>query len=341
MKVATLQFSPTLGDVEGNIKRADAILDEASGRIIEGLDLLVLPEMIFSGYNFSSLRTISPYLEPTAAGRSSAWARSTARHLGCVVCVGYPEICTTQSAHVENQDYIQEGAKRFNSLLIVDDSGNVLLNYQKRFLYYTDNSWALEGENGKGFLFLPGSTQGSSQREYIPAAVGICMDINPYKFIAPYSAYEFATHVLDSGAKIVILSMAWLTLLPAEELFSRAGVPDTDTFQYWIQRFWPLFTKDDWDGEEIIVIIANRTGEEAGLEGKDTARYAGTSCVIGIRRVAKADTHGDEKAKEGGRYFDTEIVLWGRLGRAEEGLCFVDTDKPPKAVFRVIRNPEQ
>lgn len=52
MKIATLQFAPQLGDVKGNIKRADAVLkgvEETYGDRIRGLDLLVLPEMAFSG----------------------------------------------------------------------------------------------------------------------------------------------------------------------------------------------------------------------------------------------------------------------------------------------------
>jgi protein N-terminal amidase len=46
MRIACLQFAPTVSDVENNIKRADAILEKAE---LEDLVLLVLPEMAFSG----------------------------------------------------------------------------------------------------------------------------------------------------------------------------------------------------------------------------------------------------------------------------------------------------
>lgn len=67
MRIATLQFAPRLGDVEGNIRRADELLKltppssstsisngddiRSSGPGIEELrpDILVLPEMAFSG----------------------------------------------------------------------------------------------------------------------------------------------------------------------------------------------------------------------------------------------------------------------------------------------------
>lgn len=63
MRIATLQFAPQLGDVEGNIRRANELLRlgssdnsngndiQSSGPGIEELrpDILVLPEMAFSG----------------------------------------------------------------------------------------------------------------------------------------------------------------------------------------------------------------------------------------------------------------------------------------------------
>ena len=249
----------------------------------------------------------------------------------------------------ENKDSNQEAESRFNSLLIVNSRGETMLNYQKRFLYYTDEPWASEGENGKGFFQCPLSKSGEasdySTEETIPTAVGICMDINPYKFLAPYTAYEFATHVLESGARLVILSTAWLTLLEPEELSSLARKPDMDTFQYWIRRFWPFVSGEGWDGGEIVIVFANRSGVEEGLEGKGTARYAGTSCVIGIRRPKKekGEKETSETDGEGNAALDlsdAEIVVWDMLGRAEEGVCFADTDLEPKMVFRVKKPSE-
>ena len=79
MRVRILQFSPALGDVQGNISRADALIDawerkEGAGRAAdgggpgngakesegaagrrrsdEGLGILVGPEMAFSGESF-------------------------------------------------------------------------------------------------------------------------------------------------------------------------------------------------------------------------------------------------------------------------------------------------
>jgi protein N-terminal amidase len=50
MRIGCLQFAPEVGEVEKNIRRANAILDKA---YLDGLDILVLPEMAFSGKEFS------------------------------------------------------------------------------------------------------------------------------------------------------------------------------------------------------------------------------------------------------------------------------------------------
>lgn len=46
MRIACLQFAPVLGDVDNNLNRADLVLDQADP---QDLDLLVLPELAFSG----------------------------------------------------------------------------------------------------------------------------------------------------------------------------------------------------------------------------------------------------------------------------------------------------
>jgi predicted amidohydrolase len=50
MKIATLQFFPRLGEVAANFSRAESLLmRQETGGELEGIDLLVLPELAFSG----------------------------------------------------------------------------------------------------------------------------------------------------------------------------------------------------------------------------------------------------------------------------------------------------
>jgi hypothetical protein len=96
MKVATLQLDSKIRNVEHNIATANSIL--SSSPPPADLDLLVLPELAFTGYNYPSFDSIKPYLEPTTAGVTTQWAISTAKRLGCHVIAGYPEISTDNDA---------------------------------------------------------------------------------------------------------------------------------------------------------------------------------------------------------------------------------------------------
>lgn len=46
MRIACLQFAPQVGDVDNNLNRADSVLSKANP---DDLDLLVLPELAFTG----------------------------------------------------------------------------------------------------------------------------------------------------------------------------------------------------------------------------------------------------------------------------------------------------
>ncbi|ESZ90628.1 putative protein N-terminal amidase [Sclerotinia borealis F-4128] len=306
MKIACLQFAPQVGDVEKNLSRADAVLSKANS---EDIDLLVLPEMAFSGksripdifsdndlsdsrltnyigYNFSSLKHITPYLEFATFGTTSLWAKKTALKHNCIVTVGYPEKVDPCSSESAKPEY-------YNSTLTVNKEGKIVANYRKSFLYYTDETWAHEGSG-----FFNGHIDGLGN-----VAIGICMDLNPYKFEAPWNAYEFAYHVLHKQANIVMLSMAWLTREDQKSFGLLAKEPDMETISYWIARLEPILRADVTG--EIIIVLANRCGTER------EATYAGTSAVLGIK--------------------NGEVRVYGLLGRGEEELLIVDTNEHPKA----------
>ena len=157
------------------------------------------------------------------------------------------------------------------------------------------------------------------------------MDLNPLKFQAPWTDYEFASHALASGAEILILSMvskfrsliylfpmltpkstqAWLRSPSNIAVAGKDEEPDLDALGYWIQRLCPLVIAD----QEVLVVCANRCGEEPGnnpvvTDGTNGVEYAGTSWVGIVGRQ--------------------QVRLWGILGRREEGVLVVDTTKEPK-----------
>lgn len=191
----------------------------------------------------------------------------------------------------------------YNSSVIVDRDGEIKAHYRKSFLYYTDVTWSRPGPGfHAGTLSLtPHSQNGETVGQDIKLAAGICMDLNPHRFVAPWGAKEFAHHVLDSRATLVILTMAWLSseLCPFDVSPDNADSqnPDMPTLAYWIERLRPVV-----DGEsEVVVVFANR----AGVEGASV--YAGSSCVMKLG---------------GGR-----VALWGVVGKGEERCLVVDTDE--------------
>uniref|UniRef100_A0A0B7KLH5 CN hydrolase domain-containing protein n=1 Tax=Bionectria ochroleuca TaxID=29856 RepID=A0A0B7KLH5_BIOOC len=290
MRIACLQFAPQVGDVDNNLNRADAVLSKATP---DDFDLLVLPELAFSGSNFESLQHISPFLEPSGSGITSLWARTVALKFESTVIVGYPEKVDVASRWPTGPEY-------YNSAIVINEDGDTIANCRKTFLYPTDETWALEGE---GFHdgFLPNAGQ---------TAIGISTDINPYKFQAPFHAFEFAFHVLHAECNLVVLTMAWKTGEDAR-LFSRTpNEPDMDVLGYWVARLEPLIRAES--DEEIIIVICNRSGVE------DDAVYAGSSAILGVQ--------------------SGEVKVYGLLGRGDKKLLVVDTDQAP--LFEKRQGPD-
>jgi protein N-terminal amidase len=193
----------------------------------------------------------------------------------------------------------------------VSPTGAILANYRKSFLYYTDETWASEGPGSHThtlsdptspdapFLCAPLGALGT-------VTLGICMDINPYKFAAPWDACELARTALVNDCRLVCISMAWLCHLTLEQLMADRDQPDVATIAYWVERFQPLV---EACGEEpVYVVLANRSGVEKG------AHYAGSSTVMKIEKG--------------------EVALYDMAGKSDEQCLVVDLDDRPKFQVR-------
>lgn len=327
MRIAALQFAPKLGEISANIDRANALLSSYSAPLNE-VDLLVLPELAFSGYNFPSLAVILPFLEPTCSGPSAAWAKATAARFDCVVSVGYPELCTSlpglslsNGAAGSTVNANEEGVIAYNATVTVAPDGQILAHYRKTHLYYTDDTWAKEGPEGFTTTRLTLPNRGNAYMKENKVAWGICMDLNPYKFTAPWDKYEFTNAAIAANADMVVVSTAWLTSLSDVELKEAAKVPDMHTFSYWAERLKPLVGSS----EEVVIVVANRCGEEPGGTDhlrREGARYAGSSWVGKIGRG--------------------KIRVWKFLGRAEEGILVADLeDALPEHTFELVPREQE
>ena len=265
MRIAVVQTNPSLGAVDKNIARATALLADLPQT---QLDLIVLPELAFTGYNFQSPSQILPFVETRTTSPSREWAKEIARRYRCSVLVGLP----TQDTH------------RHNTASLINSTGETIHEYHKHHMFETDYKWACTP--GPGFSQITLNCDNTET----PTSVGICMDLNPKDFIAPFTSYEYANYLLNNQITLILLPMAWL--LHSEYDRDYAG-ESTSTLEYWIQRLSPLVT----DVKQRTVVVCNRTGEEEG------AVYAGTSCIL---HVGKG-----------------EVDVLGILGR-EEGVLYVD-----------------
>lgn len=75
-----------------------------------------------------------------------------------MVTVGYPE-------KVDITPHWPTSPEYYNSAIVVDPDGNTIANYRKSFLFYSDETWALEGPDG----FFDGEIEGLGN-----VALGIC-----------------------------------------------------------------------------------------------------------------------------------------------------------------------
>ena len=103
----------------------------------------------------------------------------------------------------------------------------------------------------------------------------ICMDINPYRFEAPWHAHELAR--ASVGSDLIVFSSAWTSAHPDDASVTKAAPIDRDqVLSYWVARLEPLLGARDAP----VFVCANRVGVE------DEIQFVGCSCVIDLRRRA-------------------------------------------------------
>lgn len=282
LRVACVQFNPLLGKIEANVSKVKTLLSGVKKEI----DLIVLPELSVTGYNFSSPQEINPFLEDANRGVTCSLAKELSKKYGCATVIGYPE--TSQG-------------KTYNSALVVDETGNVVYNYRKTHLYETDEAWGCKENDEKDFLPFALTLGKKDHKKTFLTNVGICMDLNPYKFEAPFNKFEFSLLCWGNDSSLIIVPTAWLsgdspsiqddwtteekqkTASEWKNKFETHSIEDLDKpsdllVNYWILRFFPFLSHPSNQLppklHKTTVVICNRTG----LEGD--VLYGGSSSIM-------------------------------------------------------------
>lgn len=136
LTVAAIQMEPRIGEVEANLARSVALIEEAAGH---GAKLVVLPELCNTGYVFESRAEARALAETIPDGRSTQLWIETARRLGLHIVAGITE---------------REGELLYNSAVILGPDG-LIGRYRKVHLWGDEALHFAPGNLGFPVFDLP------------------------------------------------------------------------------------------------------------------------------------------------------------------------------------------
>ncbi|CAN5151119.1 nitrilase family protein [soil metagenome] len=132
-RAAALQLAPVVGELEANSERATDAIDRAlsSGNDTDGgADIVVLPELVTSGYVFESMAEARSLALAPDDALFGTWAALAARR-GSIVVAGFAEL--------------GEDDRLYNSAAVIGSDG-VLAVYRKAHLWNEEKNFFTAGD---------------------------------------------------------------------------------------------------------------------------------------------------------------------------------------------------
>ena len=126
MRVGFYQYDPLFGEVAKNLDAVTAVLERAEA------DLIVLPELFASGYQFVSQEEVQRLAEPVPDGPTTRRLMEIADRRRLHIVAGLPE---------------KAGSKCYNSAVIVGPAGFIGC-YRKTHLFYEETLFFQPGDSG-------------------------------------------------------------------------------------------------------------------------------------------------------------------------------------------------
>lgn len=127
MKIGFIQFAPALGDVQATMHKLDRLVAQAAGA-----DLLVLPELCNSGYNFQSAEQAWATSEAVEDSLFLRYLESICRRHRCFLVSGFNE---------------RDDGHLYNSAVLVGPQG-YRGRYRKLHLFLNEKDYFQPGDEG-------------------------------------------------------------------------------------------------------------------------------------------------------------------------------------------------
>jgi predicted amidohydrolase len=247
VKVAAIQCSSVLGDVEGNRKKLAALVTEAAGA---GAKIIVLPEAAVTGYLSQDLKTNwrlkgkpidatfkgkdpLPFAE-TVPGPSTEEFCQLAKRLEVYITVPLVE---KEREQASKNDRASEASPRlFNAVCLVSPQGEIVAHYRKLTPWpVPEKSWATPGDRGVQVF----------DTEYGRVGLAICFDI--HTILEKYEPHKIWA---------LLYPIAWVDdNHPADWFWHRLPERTAKFKHYVIGANWSVDRPEKWFGYGFSVII--------------------------------------------------------------------------------------
>jgi predicted amidohydrolase len=248
VKVAAVQCSSELGDVEGNRKKLTALVTEAAG---EGAKIIVLPETAITGYLSQDLRSNwhvegrpidrnfegkDPYpFAETVPGPSTRHFCQVAKKLQVYVTVPFVEREPSDALGPQDPEKTTR-PRLFNTVCLISPQGEVVAHYRKLTPWpVPEKSWATPGDRGVQVY----------DSEYGRMGLAICFDI--HTILEKYKAHKLWA---------LLYPIAWVDVNhPADWFWHRLPRRVAPFQHYVIGANWSVDQPEKWFGYGFSTII--------------------------------------------------------------------------------------
>ncbi|MCE7791599.1 nitrilase [Salipaludibacillus sp. CUR1] len=183
---SAIQFHPQLGEMENNIQRLEAAVEQSAS---SGARLIVTPELATSGYMYKERKNILPFSDTIPGETTDRFHRLCVKWNSYLV-LGMPE-------------YDKETGLLYNSAVLIGPEGYIG-KYRKTHLWEAEAHWATPGNLGFPVFYT----------EIGKIAINICMDAVYMESsrIPALNGADILAFPTNSSAQTISMLQGWATL---------------------------------------------------------------------------------------------------------------------------------